>query len=428
MYIELNAFESKKKLRNFAKDYNDNMRDNNPDDYKSRLLKSSHIRTAEMILEFFSNFLYLQAKSQPTHSSVFKINRQALATACEYNKRTASNHIDRLLEAGVLKMKIFRGTNTGFIVEINPDILVAKQNYSYQQLLLIKYCELQKIEAVPDEILEKLSKLTPSFSVAPTGMLKNLQHIITSTLLQELNINMEEKGIVDNDNSPAGKTNNEVNNVINNDRLLQEPQGHAQEHGMQPPTSKNRADNIEQGLEKRKKIALRRASLSAYQFLEAVFYSERSISDHDIDISLMHLEKYFAAAQNEKQLTQKFNEFIQRALLVRQYILKAPGRFIPNPRIWLDPAFTNGFAGTEIWLKDIDKKREANKEYYGNLKILAKLYREFIKNPTLDNYLSGRQTLAKKKNSDYLAMYDTAIVNQVPHIAEIYNKMNQNAA
>lgn len=424
IYLELNTFESKKKLRKFRQDYNKRMQKEHPEDYKTLQIKSNVMGTAEHLLEFYSNHLHLQAKSKPMLTRAFITNSQALATHVGYTKRTAYNHIKKLMEAGIIKEKVFRGTNTGFVIEFNPDILVARQNYEYTQYLIAQSCLLLKTETVSDEILSKVSKLTPSFSDSSYGIVKNLQHINTRTLLQELNINMNEKGIVNNDNNSAGKTSSENNNVINNDCLLQEP---IQEHVMRG-ASKNRAEKDEINPEKKKKIALRRASLSAYQFLETVFYSDRTISEHEIDIALMFLEKYFSKAQNEKQLSQKFNEFIQRVMLARQYILKAPGRFIPNPRIWLDPAFKNGFTGTELWLKQVDKKREEKKEYYGNLKILAKLYREFLKNPTLDNYLSGRQTLSKKKNKEYLQLYDQAIVSQVPHIAEFYNSMNQNAA
>lgn len=425
IYLELNYVESRKKIREYAQLHNEKMRRKHPEIFRTKMLKSSHLRTAEMILEYFFNFLKLQAKAKPIQTQRFKINSVALAKSCGYNKRTAFNHVERLLEAGVLKEKFFMGSNTGYATEFNPDLLVSKHNFSYQQFLLAKYCELLETEEIPNKVLKKVSDISLSFSNAPSGLMKILPHIVTRTLLLELNINMVKKGIVDNYGNSADKTDIHQNSVINNDRLLQEP---LQEHRMHSNVSKRKVLTPEQLAKRNRKVARRKAAHASFQFLEAVMYSDRKISDHDIDISLMHLEKYFEKAKTEKQLTQLFNEFIQRVMLVRQYLLRAPGRFIPNPRIWLDPAFKHGFVGTEYWLKQVDKKRAEKEEYYGNLKILANLYRQFLIQPTLENYLSGRQTLAKKKNPEYLKMFDNAVVNRVPQIAKVYEQMTTNLA
>lgn len=425
IYLELNTFESKNKLRAYQEDYNQRMKDANPKTYKTLQIKSNVMRTAEHLLDFYSKHLHLQAKSKPMLTRAFITNSQALATRLGYTKRTTYNHLEKLMEAGIIKDKVFRGTNTGFVIEFNTEILVARKNNEFTQSLIAQYCYLLKTDEVSDEILTKIANATLSFSDAKNGIVKNLQHISTRTL-QELNINMQ-KGIVDNDNSSVDKSNTVEEVVINNDRLLQEPPEQLQEPGLHIG-AKNHAGKTGQSPEKIKEIEVRRASHAAYQFLVAVFYSDRLISDHDVNISLMHLQNFFAKARNSKELTQKFNEFIQRAMLVRSFLLKAPGRFIPNPQKWLDPAFEQGFVGTEAWLKNVDKKREERSEYYGNLKVLAKLYREFIISPTLQNYLAGRQTLGKKKNPELLNLYDQAIVSQVPHIAEYYNSINQNAA
>ncbi|MPM64886.1 hypothetical protein SDC9_111777 [bioreactor metagenome] len=161
----------------------------------------------------------------------------------------------------------------------------------------------------------------------------------------------------------------------------------------------------------------------AWNFMIANLYDGRTFSINDEIASEKLLKKYFQDnAASPNKLAEAFNSFLLRVILARKYALRNPDRFIPTPRVWLDPTFKYGFSGTETWLTAVNKKYEAQKEYYSNVKLVATLYRQFAANPGIFDFVSARQTLGKFKNKEYLKMFDEAVIKH-PMVKDIYQKM-----
>jgi nitrogenase molybdenum-iron protein alpha/beta subunit len=85
------------------------------------------------------------------------------------------------------------------------------------------------------------------------------------------------------------------------------------------------------------------------------------------DFSRTEITKAKTAIRNfvlENNNTEKaFEEFTQRVLLARNYLISNPGKYAPIPSEWLNKENKNGFTGTERWFKKLQEKREAIPSY-----------------------------------------------------------------
>lgn len=445
IYLELNIKASTKKLSDYIDNYNEQLQSDKPMEYKKLTVKGSQKNSAEKLLKAYYNHLVLAAKMKSKRNFPFKVNNVALATMLGGTtvKRTAANHIAKLEEAGLIKKK-FMGTRTGFTIEFNPEILVAMPNETFSNEL--EACYQQVVDnghADSPEERQIIQSLTPSFSVFSNGMGKILPHIAARTL-QELNFNMR-LGIVDNSEStPQAPQDSEINNKISNAAVSvgnssPEQQEPVQEHGMQkmmldfPSDLDSPEGKIEKKLRPAPAISLseiqRREkifdfALMAWHFILANLYDNRSFKDNDVRISIDFLRKYFEQyAANRNTIGEAFNKLVFRVILARKYVLRNVGSYIPNPRVWLDPTFAQGFSGTEAWLITVHQKQKENADYYSNIKLVSELYRQFAADPGVFNYQSARQTLGKKKNKEYLQMFDDAVLKH-PSIQK-FNPINQ---
>lgn len=439
IYLELNITATKKKVKEHINAYNVRMMAEYPDDHGKRTLKNMHVSSAMHIIDAYYAHLKNQAKLKTRTPMPFKLNNQALATmlAGTTVKRTAANHINRLIDAGVIAKKFFLGTNTGYLIMLNMELLEAMPNDEFRQKIDEGYQQCINNGGIDDpENRQKVQNLTPSFSVFLSGMGKLFPDIVERTL-QELNINMQ-GGIVDNRASTAPQ-----DAQINNAEMIDSSASSAikQEHLQEPGVHTNAAvdakgsaadvnpdkKNSAPAAPSNEEIASRELILNyvglAWNFMIANLYDGRTFSINDEIASEKLLKKYFQDnSASPNKMAEAFNNFLLRVILARKYALRNPDRFIPTPRVWLDPTFKYGFSGTETWLTAVNKKYEAQKEYYSNVKLVATLYRQFAANPGIFDFVSARQTLGKFKNKEYLKMFDEAVIKH-PMVKDIYQKM-----
>lgn len=441
IYLQINIKASKAKIKQHVDAYNEKIMRQNPDDYHKYTIKGGHLTTAYHILIAYYNHLINQAKYKSQSPRPLIMNNKAIAEmmGATTTGRTAANHIARLMAAEIVIKKEFRGTNTGFFIEMNPDLLVAMPDTTLinNVTALYEQCVLKGHPDSPEE-RQKIQFLTPSFSTFSGGIGKLFRHIVTRTLL-ELNFNMQ-GGIVDNhESTPQAPQDSQVNNdgiapLRDGNELEREL-----EHGLlsDGKTSDSTVTGeIEENSGKKvfraPKISIdevaRREKIGnfailAWNFIQTNLYNGREFAGHDVIIALDFLKKHFTGhSANSNTLAEAFNKLVFRVILTRQYVLREPGRYVPHPRKWLDPTFQHGFHGTAGWLDAVTTKQKENAEYYSNLKLVSELYRQFAANPGAFNFIEARQTLGKKKNKEYLEMFDKAVLAH-PAIKDIYQKM-----
>lgn len=444
IYLTLHMTETEQRIKEFAEKYNAKMKLTNKDNAGKLTLKKTHIETAKQLAKILQIHLKKQSQFRTNNSEDgILVNNVALGTLLGQSRRASYDQLKRLQQSGIIQYKVFRGSNASYRIVLNPELLVAFSNYQFT-CSLIEYFVQNAPENIKydPEIIEKLNSAKPDFAVFLGGNGKFLPHIAIRTL-QDLKINMNKGIIVENVDRFKKLSNNSKNKVskptslknvfINNDVLaqdqLQEPlhdhplkmNDKFKERNAAPtknviPLPEKIKENHQVLAENSKQSHIRHLVLSSWAWLISHLYGpDRFFTDHDKGIAISFLQLYYENnSATASTVNQAFYEFCTRVLLARKYILKSPGRFIPNPRIWLDPTFTNGFTGTKDWLIKVKQKQEIDKEYYSNIKLVAQFYKNYTLNPTMESYSSATQRLSKIKNKDYLNLFNEAVLSRNP--------------
>ncbi len=127
--------------------------------------------------------------------------------------------------------------------------------------------------------------------------------------------------------------------------------------------------------------------VSTWNFTRAILWGGQKFTSTEIEIAKDLIRLYYRQISPEKfyqQGQEFFIQYLERVLLVRQYLDRHESRFIPHPCIWLDRDFSKGFAGTKSWYKRIQDARKVNPKYHQHIRQIAELYAEYILNPSPD--------------------------------------------
>ena len=138
--------------------------------YKTLTIKSSEETTMWSILEMFGGYLQTNAicKLAPEE---FRINNVALRTKKSdlVNTSTIYRHIRKLLAAGIIKEKIFRGSNTSYELKLNENLIQFRPNTMYNFYLMEVYKTMLGSAEVKDQYLRGISSFSPSLAHFPYG-------------------------------------------------------------------------------------------------------------------------------------------------------------------------------------------------------------------------------------------------------------------
>jgi hypothetical protein len=421
IYLYIDHTRTDKALKAFIDNYNERIKLLEPESYKRKSVKTTHLTTALVIKKMFSQFLYTNARLKLT-GAPFKINNQAVATCLEAGKKgtkvaksTIWRHVTKLIECGVLQNKAWHGSNSSYEIELNPAVLVAESNLEYTELIISRYAGLTGEMSLSEEKLAELSTLRPSFLEAPLGcMVATCMHIASGSL-PELKSNIVSSGVVD-----SVAINNDFSNTIlpehesinsnsaaspgctTNTKTEVSEQEHAPGPAVERPVK-----NASNELAKLINFHIERA----WAVLLSMFYRERYLSEHEISMAKAFLYQYFSAAHTKRSLASLSNQYFERLTLVYFYVKKSPAHFMPRPGLWLDPRFKHGFAGTRDWLEKDKLRRAEIKGYNQNRKRLAELLQDYYAEPTALMYQKASQELGKKRDKELLDLFNRCVLD-----------------
>jgi hypothetical protein len=128
-------------------------------------------------------------------------------------------------------------------------------------------------------------------------------------------------------------------------------------------------------------------------------------------------EKHFAinaireCLQQSNNHQKKFNEFVQRVVMARQYINCHPGTYAPIPSRWFDPANKKGFTGTAKWFQSLEEMRASILDYKEPLKVFASAINETIHACSPKVFHEWRNYFIAKRSQGLLNLYLSIIAN-----------------
>lgn len=103
-----------------------------------------------------------------------------------------------------------------------------------------------------------------------------------------------------------------------------------------------------------------RMSYTAWQIAYSALWNGMVFSASEKRKALISIRSFITSGVSAEL---RFEEFVQRVLLTRQYIENNPAKYLPVPSAWLHDANPNGFAGTAKWFAELEMKRMAKPLY-----------------------------------------------------------------
>jgi len=146
----------------------------------------------------------------------------------------------------------------------------------------------------------------------------------------------------------------------------------------------------------------------AWSFAHTILWPEQQFDNVELERAKVCIQKYFDNATDQKKA---FISFCQRVILAHRYITAQPGRFVPNPSIWFNVNYPQGFVGTNDWLSNIEKKREEIPGYLQHILTAAEQYVEYIEHPTVKSFNACRRKLLEQNAKSLLQFYYNSILH-----------------
>ncbi|MDO9186958.1 MAG: hypothetical protein Q7W13_13170 [Bacteroidia bacterium] len=338
-------------------------------------------------------------------------------------------HIKRATEAGIFDKDkyVFHGTNSGFQIGFNPDVLAACMESTYTNMVVNNYCNSVEKALITPQNLTLLSTIRPLFSEASNGyMVTNCNHIIVPVQLQELNINMGRERMVENNLLTQIEFNNSqiLNGALAPSRTKQEHGSinkpvevsllslnfkhlatEKQEQAFRPREIEKAAQNEDMNL-------LGFHVASAMRLILNVLYKDKFVSEADIKLATKDLQQYFSRKAAGKSIAELSADLW--LAVMEAYKSNRRTGFTPAPlHKYLDVYFKGGLLSTtlvhvENYVKPYIAK---NKDITDSIKATNHWYQAFVKSENnSDVYRKATQYLNKKKNKAYLDFFNEAVV------------------
>lgn len=421
--------------------------------YKACTVKSPDETTMWCILEMFGAYLQnnMRFKLMPEN---FRINN--MAVCCKKSDRVVSStvyrHIRRLIAAGVVKEKVFRGTNTSFDLVLNPDLIHLRQNSEYNFYLKALYEGMLGSLKVNPQAFKGIFSFSPTLAHFPFGLtLASCSHISTGIILQEHKINME-SGIVSFDfpaladpslenraaNDQKDKNKSEEGQKSGQENEKNSPQSPYQPgSGFQKNSARGGPENFEKEYSQVMKYgeAVNRAEelkekkqfpkneseqlwkevLSFYCYAMAVLWPDRVVTIYERNKICAEIYKHF-----KKELANKpvyptvYNfrgTFMLRILLTKKYCKKATWWNLESPTSYFDFDKKTGFTGTAAWADKAKEMEDKNKLYLDHYRKFINGWKDYTKQPNMQTYRAVAQTLGKLKHECWINYFNQSVAN-----------------
>ncbi len=466
IFLEPDITQSEAKIKSFAAKYNHKLetdpkfleseyqkhKEKNTEGIKktasSMAIKPIVIVSALQILKFYHQHLKRISEVQPDvyTTADFTINNQAMSTKLTYCKSTSHRHLDRLLVAGILKDYRYKGSNTGFELRINNNLLVARRNEFFTEALIEK-TKAENNGIIPLNKLHALQSARPTFSAYPNAYFTTWRHTAKNHKNLLIKNKIEKHGIVEYLDSVNTANTSQLKTVLNNiipkatenSGLIKKTKEHSKLSKSSDKTA-NHSHSYQQTIvpdvsnspnfEDYKNLpAVLREKFDFFvqissNFAKNVLWPDEELSKYQTTAITDFMIKWFMIAamrqQGNRPLTQFYNQLTARLQETRDYVSRSPERWVMSPSLYFEHK-TAGFRGTKQWLENSQTKAKKQKAWNKNQKMVAQMFRIYKANPTTANYLKATQTLGKLHDKSHLELFNTCVNDPEKYSSENFN-------
>ncbi|MBC3844967.1 replication/maintenance protein RepL [Winogradskyella echinorum] len=385
---------------------------------------SSHIRqamilTTQEIIKIYSISL-LKANSIAAidlqNLPPLKTNNVQLAKRAKASTRTIQRHLKRLIEANIITKKIWHGSNSGYELFINPNILLIGGAKAVNKPK--KALQTEKSKTTDNQFFKNIKTTTcPHTDTSNNGYINNIiigvDKLKTKASSSPLTNGYESRNATSN--TFTGYT-GKIDPKKNNDA------GEIERKSRATDQTSAEISGVDQA---------RSASLSFYvksfwKLARNTIYKDHYLTQSQEETALKLLHLWYEPV-SDKQLQNVHEVYISRLGIVQKYLAKDPTkRYVQLPDKYFDPKNPSGFTGTRIWYQ-----KQKKREYEVRLKlILQAQIRRFLNNekketakqkPRLELFRSCETRISKLGQPELLNTFHASVLN---HSAHKYLQLN----
>ena len=380
---------------------------------------SSHIRqamilTTQEIIKIYSISL-LKANSIAAidlqNLPPLKTNNVQLAKRAKASTRTIQRHLKRLIEANIITKKIWHGSNSGYELFINPNILLIGGVKAVNKPK--KAVETEKSKPTDNQFFKNIRTTTcPHTDTSNNGYINNIiigvDKLKTKASSLPLTNGYESRNATSN--TFTGYT-GKIDPKKNNDDA-----GEIERKSRATDQTSAEISGVDQA---------RSASLSFYvksfwKLARNTIYKDHYLTQSQEKMALKLLYLWYEPV-SDKQLQNVHEVYVSRLGIVQKYIAKDPTkRYVQLPDKYFDPKNPSGFTGTRIWYQ-----KQKKREYEVRLKlILQAQIRRFLNNekketakqkPRLELFRSCETRISKLGQPELLNTFHASVLNHSTH-------------
>ena len=379
---------------------------------------SSHIRqamilTTQEIIKIYSISL-LKANSIAAidlqNLPPLKTNNVQLAKRAKASTRTIQRHLKRLIEANIITKKIWHGSNSGYELYINPNILLIGGAKAVNKPK--KALQTEKSKPTDNQFFKNSKTTTcPHTDTSNNGYINNIiigvDKLKTKASSLPLTKGYESRNATSN--TFTGYTGKIDPKKINDTGEIERKSRATDQTGAE-------ISGVDQA---------RSASLSFYvksfwKLARNTIYKDHYLTQSQEKTALKLLHLWYEPV-SDKQLQNVHEVYVSRLGIVQKYIAKDPTkRYVQLPDKYFDPKNPSGFTGTRIWYQ-----KQKKREYEVRLKlILQAQIRRFLNNekketakqkPRLELFRSCETRISKLGQPELLNTFHASVLNHSTH-------------
>ncbi len=357
-------------------------------------IKASVVLTAREIIRIYGAFLTKLngiEKIDPNDLKGLYMTNSQLARETHSSNRTIQRHIKRLMKAGIISKKVFHGTNAGYELWINKDILILNKWLSVEEATA-QLVDTLKQDLARERETEVLNKGMTNCRYTNTGYNRYSNNLLIDVDNLEDGTPEKQAGITDNDNenrcslplTESKKTGNTTGNTLtgytgdqdagnfpDSDKKRENiaknsniPAEKCSNKKVNRTTSEKAGDQMREraGKSKNEETKMveddpaRRESLEFYvnllwTLVRNTLYSGVLLTDWQIENARKLLFNWYEPVKTSK-LKEAYENYTVRVNLVKKFVEKDPKhRYVQLPHKYFDTNNPNGFRGTKKWLR-----------------------------------------------------------------------------
>lgn len=303
---------------------------------------------------------YNDTPGQLRHYAEFRTSHAAIATRLGCCKRTAKAYTQRLQDCGAIE-KTFNGSNTTVSIRFRADLVACfpsiRQLGGTTENQAVTKAKGKTLPHIVSRNLEETKKQAVE-KVARSVWIQSHDGVNHASNLQTGDSRATSSGSIDQvKDTPTGS--------------LQDTQGandRAKRTGRkdQPPREQFSVADL---------AKLFSLVARLWTFLESMLAESHSyLSERQQNIGLQHLMHELAKA-GPAGLDAKYFEMMGALFCVRDFLGGKPGRFVPLPSVYFDPANPHGWEGAKRWYSRQERKGDRIAEMKTEFQAQIHLYR-----------------------------------------------------